>query len=303
MKRVFVAAMTLAFSAACVSYSEAGESPFGWVYTAEVHPQGTFEYEHKSFLQYRQSQGTYSYLKNSEEIEYGLTNTLQIAGYFNWSYTDAKGNGIDGTTGGPGVTQFLDASFDPYSRYSKTRFDSVAVELIWQVLNPFTDPIGLALYIGPEIGPHERELEWKIILQKNFLDDRLVLALNIAGKHERGEFADGSVEKASPLDIVFGASYLVAPNWMVGVEARIHNEFTGYFFNSPDHSAFFAGPVIHYATREFWVTAAWRHQLPMVKTYNEDQASVVVNRRIYGDEHARDEFMFRLGVPFGAKGS
>ncbi|WP_206734797.1 hypothetical protein [Bradyrhizobium zhanjiangense] len=138
--------------------ARAGESPFGWIYTADVHPQGTFEYEHKSFMQSGQSQGQYFFMQNKEEIEYGLTNQLQISGYFNWSYANAFRNGFDGTTGGPGVTQFLDASFDPYSRYEKTRFDSVSFEAIYQVLNPVTDPIGLALYIEPEIGPREKEL-------------------------------------------------------------------------------------------------------------------------------------------------
>jgi len=279
----------------------AGESPFGWIYTADLHPQGTFEFEHKSFLQSRQSRGNYAYLQNKEEIEYGVTNRLQIAGYVNWSYANAFQNGIDGMTGGPGVSQFLTDTFDPFSRYHRARFDSLAFETIYQVLNPITDPFGLALYIEPEFGPLTRELEWRIILQKNFLDDRLIVAANVSGKHERERNLDGTIDRASPLDLTLGVSYLFAPNWLFGVEGRIHNEFAGYFFDTPEHSAFFAGPVLHYGSKEFWVTAAWRHQLPWVQTYTEDQAAVVYRGRIYGDEHARDEFMFRLGVPFGAK--
>lgn len=302
MKRTWIAASAILIATLTTArLAQAGESPFGWIYTADVHPQGTFEYEHKSFLQSRQSRGNYSYLQNKEEIEYGLTNRLQIAGYLNWSYANAFQNGIDGLTGGPGVSQYLTSSFDPFSRYNKARFDSVSFEAIYQVMNPITDPFGLALYIEPEIGPLTRELEWRLILQKNFMDDRLIVALNISGKHEREVHLDGSIEKASPLDLTFGASYLFAPNWSFGIETRVHNEFTGYLFNNPEHSAFFAGPVIHYATKEFWVTAAWRHQLPWVKTYNEDQASVVSRGRIYGDEHARDEFMLRVGMPLIAK--
>lgn len=292
-------ALTLVIASA--GQASAGESPFGWIYTADVHPQGTFEYEHKSFWQHRQSQGDYSYWQNREEIEYGVTNRFQISGYFNWSYANAYRNGIDGLTGGPGVSQFLDTSFDPTSRYRGTRFDSVSMEMIYQVMNPVTDPFGLALYLEPEFGPLSRELEWKIILQKNFLDDRLIVAANISAKHEREAYLDGGIERASPLDITIGASYLAFPNWSFGVEARIHNEFSGgYFFNNPEHTAYFLGPAIHYATKEFWVTAAWRHQMPWVQTYNADQAAVVAGGRIYGDEHARDEIMFRVGVPFGS---
>ncbi|MCS3926183.1 hypothetical protein M2175_001214 [Bradyrhizobium elkanii] len=42
--------------------ARAGETPFGWIYTADVHPQGTFEYEHKSFMQLGQSQGQYFFM-------------------------------------------------------------------------------------------------------------------------------------------------------------------------------------------------------------------------------------------------
>lgn len=41
--------IALALVVASAGQASAGESPFGWIYTADVHPQGTFEYEHKSF--------------------------------------------------------------------------------------------------------------------------------------------------------------------------------------------------------------------------------------------------------------
>src|SRR5258706_1259721 len=81
----------------------AGENPFGWVYTADVMPAGRFEFEHQSFLQHGQSQGTYDYLIQREELEYGVTSRFQLAGYFNWNQVNAYRNGIDGLTGGPGV--------------------------------------------------------------------------------------------------------------------------------------------------------------------------------------------------------
>ncbi|MDP0941854.1 hypothetical protein, partial [Klebsiella quasipneumoniae] len=76
-------------------------------------------------------------------------------------------------------------------RYRKTRFETVSLEAIYQLMNPVTDPIGLALYIEPELGPRERDLEWRIILQKNWLDDRLIFAANILGAHERDKTAMG----------------------------------------------------------------------------------------------------------------
>ncbi|MDF6927085.1 hypothetical protein NMT90_27325, partial [Escherichia coli] len=74
----------------CSTTALAGESPFGWIYTADVMPKGRFEFEHQSFLQRGQSQGSYSGLLNREEVEYGVTDKFQLAGYFNWSYVNAN---------------------------------------------------------------------------------------------------------------------------------------------------------------------------------------------------------------------
>ncbi|WP_291193342.1 DUF6662 family protein [Frateuria sp.] len=273
----------------------AGESPFGWIYTADLHPQGRSEFEHKSWLQQGQSRGDYSYWKNAEEFEYGVTDRFQLSAYFNWSYVNAYRNGVDGLTGGPGTD--LSPQENPLARHRKTRFDSVSVEAIYQVLNPLVDPIGLALYVEPEWGPHERALEWRIILQKNLLDDRFVLAANLLGESEHEKYY-GEVERASMLDFSAGFSWRFTDNWSVGLETRNHQEFEGYRYDSREHSAWFLGPNLHYAAQRWWLTAAWRHQLPVVKAFNEEQREAVVGDRIYGDEHARNEFMLKLGIPF-----
>ncbi len=49
-------------------------------------------------------------------------------------------------------------------------------EAIYRLLSPYKDPIGLALYFELAVGDQETELEWKILLQKNWLEDRLVWA-------------------------------------------------------------------------------------------------------------------------------
>lgn len=276
--------------------AHAGESPFGWIYTADVHPPGTLEYEHHSFLQRGQVGGDYDYLINREELEYGVSNKFQLAGYFNWSYVNAYRNEPDGSTGGPGTD--LGMNDNPFGRYRKTRFDSVSLEAIYQILNPLTDPIGLALYAEPTVGPDTRELELRLIVQKNFLDDRLILAGNLMAEIER-EKTKTKLEKATMVDLVFGASYRFADRWSLGLEARNHREFEGYGLGNKEHSAWFIGPNLHYASQHWWITAAWRHQLPVVQAFTQDQRDVVDGDRIYGGEHARNEFMLKVGIPFG----
>jgi hypothetical protein len=277
------------------SAARAGESPFGWLYTADVQPPRTFELEHWSWLQHGQAGGQYDYVINKEELEYGITNRFQISGYFNWSYVNAIRNEPDGATGGPGTD--IAENADPSGRFTRTRFDSVAVELLYLLLNPLTDPFGLAFYVEPEVGPDVAELELRLIAQKNFLDDRLILALNFWTAFET-ENTEQGVERATALELDFGVSYRFAPGWSAGIEGRNHREFVGHGYGTPEHSAWFVGPNIHYATQRWWVTVAYRHQLPVVETYNEDQETVTRHGRIFGDEHARDEFIVKIGIPF-----
>ena len=275
--------------------AHAGENVFGWIYTADTLGKGQREFEQQAFLQKSQSQGKYSNWLLRSEVEYGLTDNLQIAGYLNTRYVNAYQNGVNGDTSGPDVD--VPSDFDTSKRYRRFRADSASVELIYRLLNPYIDPIGLALYIEPELGSRTRELETRLILQKNFLDDRLIMAANLMAKSER-ERSSGEIERASMLDTTFGFSYRFAQNMSAGLEYRNHREWAGYRFNSPEHSAHFLGPNFHYATKNWWATVAWRHQMKWVKTFNDEQKEAVVNSRIYGGEHARNELMFKVGFPF-----
>lgn|GEM_PF-6276587 len=118
--------------------------------------------------------------------------------------------------------------------------------------NPLVDPIGLALYVEPTWGPRNKELEFKLILQKNFLDDRLIWATNFVTALENNK-RGSSVEKATEVDFLTGLSYRFMNNWSAGLEARNHREFTGYGYGVANHSAWFLGPNIHYATKSWWM--------------------------------------------------
>jgi len=120
------------------------------------------------------------------------------------------------------------------------------------VRNPLVDPIGLALYVEPTWGPRNKELEFKLILQKNFLDDRLIWATNFVTALENNK-RGSSVEKATEVDFLTGLSYRFMNNWSAGLEARNHREFTGYGYGVANHSAWFLGPNIHYATKSWWM--------------------------------------------------
>lgn len=287
-----LATIAIGLSMRCAT---AGESPFGWIYTADVAPPGTREFEQWVDVQTRQTQGDYTNVRLRSELEFGITSKYQTAVYLNSRSINAYRNQMDGTTAGPN-TDIAD-SFNPTSRYKMRRVESVSWENIYQISNPLVDPIGMALYVEPSWGPRNKELEFKLILQKNFFDDRLIWATNFSTALENNK-RGSSVEKATEVDFLTGVSYRFMNNWSAGLEARNHREFTGYGYGVANHSAWFFGPNLHYASKKWWLTAAWRAQMPWASGFQDDQKEVISASRIFGDEHTRNQFMLKLGVPF-----
>ena len=65
------------------SFAYAGEGVFGWIYSLDLQPKGSLEFEPRLQLNQQQAAGTYEAWTARTELEYGLTNDLQIAGYIN----------------------------------------------------------------------------------------------------------------------------------------------------------------------------------------------------------------------------
>lgn len=279
-----------------LSGAQAGEGSFGWIYTLDLQPKGTWEFEQR--LQYNKAQagGKYDLWQARTEIEYGVSENFQLAGYLNTSYVDAYRNypATDeypqGETGGWGVAYPSD------NRYRKARFDGASIEAIYRLTNPVIDPVGVGLYGEITMGKVKDEFEARLLLQSNFLDDKLVLAANVVAAVEKIKFVDGETGPESMVDLLFGATYRVANNWTAGLEARYHNDFYGYRYDTKTQRAWFFGPNVHYATKEWWVTAAWRYQPTGGKCWypNDGECS---DGRVW-DSHTKNEFMFKFGMPF-----
>ena len=295
----------LVLSASCAIPATASEPLFGYVYTTDLTPKGGVEFEQWTTARIGQAQGRYLNLEMRSEIEYGITNDFQISGYLNYSYLNASGNSVQGLTEGLKIPW----NHDPRTPISTFRFDSVSVEAVWRVLSPYKDGIGLAFYVEPEIGPREQEFEFRVIVQKNFLDDRLVLAANGWAAIETedssnlvdpgsGDSPVKGTNQASVLELDLGASYRFAPNWFAGIEYRNHNEFGNHGFGDQEHSANFIGPNIHYASQKWFATLTFLTQFG-TRTFNDEQARQTVNGRVYGDEHTHyDGLRLKLGYVF-----
>ena len=63
--------------------ASAGEGNFGFLYTHDIQPKGQFELDQRIDHMVGQATGSYELTQFHSEIEYGLINNVQIAGYLN----------------------------------------------------------------------------------------------------------------------------------------------------------------------------------------------------------------------------
>jgi hypothetical protein len=304
--RLLIAAAALGIPAA----AHADEPLFGFVYTTDLLPKGRSEAEQWITLREGRANGDFHLVQTRTELSHGVTNDLQLSGYLDLAYANVKNNGPDGTTIPPEV--FADYEADPDQRFTKTRLQDVSVEAIYRFSSPYKSPIGAALYVEPSIGPRTRELETKLILQKNFIDDRLVFAFNATLAYEwRKLHADPEAEPGSieardhwdkETDVNFGlaGSYRFARNWSAGAEVQNEREWAGLNpFNADKriNQAWYAGPTIHYGGQKFFATFTTLFQLRLGHDYAEKDNAI--DAVIHGLNNADDFESYRFRLKLG----
>jgi hypothetical protein len=288
-----------------VSTAHGHEAIFSWTYTTDLTPKGHGEFEQWITTRWEKAHGTYSVIDFREEFEYGVTDNFQLAIYLNHHYVYANDDvpvadpahpkkRLPGVyeTGGEDVH----AGHNPAKPFDSYHFESVSLEGIYRLLSPYKDPIGLALYFEPSVGDQETELEWKILLQKNWLEDRLVWALNVNYELEYEKAEDG-YERDSMFEWFTGLSYRFVRNWSAGLEFWNHHEFADA--TAHEHSAYFLGPTIHYGGERWWATLGFLHQLPIGQAFSQDNKEFAAHDGyIFGDEHEKYYVRFKVGINF-----
>lgn len=252
-----------------IATASADERLFTYVQEAEVLPKGGLEFEQWLTHRRGKADGVFSAWDFREELEYGLTDKLSIAGYLNFKSTHSEG-----------VTGIADES--------SFEFEGVSTELKYQLLNPNTEPIGVLLYGEATYNGHEFELEQKLVLQRNF-GDKWTVAFN-ATLEEEWEFTPTETGEELTMELTAGLSYRINPRWSIGIEGRNHREFApGIDFDHQEHSAWFVGPNVHYGRNKWWATLT---VLPQV------HGSPDTEHGLHLEEHERIEVRMIAGVNF-----
>lgn len=284
----------------------ADEPLFGDVYTTDLLPQGKYEVEEQLLWRTQKAHGSFNLLESRSELSYGLRDDFQLSGKLTYDWTRARQNAVDGTTTPP----------EPFSAYfpdANATFDrghlvGVSVEGIYRILSPYTDPVGLGVYVEQTFGDRFIETELRLLLQKNFYDDRLVLAANLKWAPEirflpgDPHAVPGTLEAGNntnietDLNFTVGASYRFAPNWSAGWEFANEREVNGWAVFARSQwmgNAFYTGPTLHYGGEHFFVTLAAEEQLPWANDYMNQP--VIMDGRDYDVDFEK----YRLRLKFG----
>jgi len=260
--------------------ARADENMFGYVYGADTTPRGHWEVYQWVTRRAGKVDGGYQAFDLRTEVETGLTDRTQLSLYLNGSTHDvARVRGFD----------------DRRAR----GLDGASLELKTMLLSPYKDAIGLAVYLEPGYSRTEKiagrrvdeyELEAKVIVQKNFLDDRLAWSTNYTWELEF-ERASSATDFEGELaeELTTGVSYRLARNWFAGLEGRVHSEYPDLkLFNGREHMAYFLGPNLHYGGERWWFTLT---VLPQLNGWPDSAPS-----GLYLEEHERLETRLKIGI-------
>lgn len=236
MKQTLCAICAVLLPSICL----AGARHFTFIYEAPTSPPGSFEIENYATTRFTNG-FTEAVFRN--ELEIGISEHFQASIYFaNWNYT------------------------------RRFHYDTASIEVIHNLTNPVTDPIGISLYQEISGGRRALESETKLIAQKNF--GPLILAYNLTLE---AEWEDESLrEHNGEIQQAFGASYELSPRVSVGAE-MLHEVLLPAWHSSEAENNFFIGPNVSYRGNRWFATVTALAQT----THTEGEADYQV-RVIFG---------------------
>lgn len=244
---VVTAATVLLWTGSMAPRAMADDKPFVTLDTTDIEPEHGNELEQNLTWASGKTGQAFNSIEGETEFEYGLSDEVQLAAAAEYDWTRERDHLLPASPAVDGVA-----------------FDAIRGELIYQAMNVYFDPVGLGLLVSPRVGRNFRNVEAKLLLQKNFFNDRLRTAFNIGGEFgtERADRAWGDV---SALTFDAGVAYNITWEWSAALEFNAEHDFDGLLLNGraiPTSSSFYIGPTIQYVTLPWKFTLGVQAQLP-----------------------------------------
>jgi hypothetical protein len=282
----------------CAVSAQADENLFGYVKGVETLPEGAWEAYQWATVRADKGRGDYTAVDTETEVEYGFTDRFTGTAGLNTMSIDTGGLIIDGYL--PGDREFT------------LRPSGIELAGKFNFLKPAIDPLGFAMmfefdygWIDPHSGQDKLTLSTEIdfLVQKYMMEGQLVWVGNFgiettyADRDDISDLPPGFDWPTDPemeieLKVGSGLTYRFAPNWYAGAEASYETEFETEV--GQERWSLFAGPTLHYAAEEWWLTATW---FPQVvgggeKYENQDE------RDLHLIEKTKQEFRLKVGLNF-----
>ena len=229
----------------------ADERKFTYTYQAKTLPKGGLEFEQWATVRTEKEDGGFLRIDFREEIEYGITDRLTTAFYLNLEYLRT-----DGVTGVEDEKEF--------------ELEGVSSEWKYR-LTDAASPVDLLLYGELGIGEHEQELEAKFVVSKDVGPWSFAYNFILELEREEEEEPSGETEweRESEIAHSFGVSYGVGSGVSLGLEGVARKLMEGTFKETESH-AYFIGPNVHVATKEWWATLTFLKQVDIMENSGLD---------------------------------
>ncbi len=263
-----------------------------WLYTrgTDTRPAGSTEVALQDIIRMDKASGHYNFHDIRARVEYGLTNRLTVGANLIFMHHDYS---MDAEGPGPMVdTQDAESS---NGRIQRTRYGGYRLVTKYNILSPYKDSFGLSLGFSFEDrdryrldGAHIEQKSYipRVFIQKNWLDDRLVFALNWTTEFERRKSpsdnaARGVLEEEMAFDVSAGISYRFLPKHFAGLEIRSQSDYLNPSEDGEKDPSFqssnfdpndirigtrhqigtYVGPTYHFAERNWWLTTGLLFQV------------------------------------------
>lgn len=263
----------------------AHEEPFGYLRGAQSEAKGEWELTQWITGRIGKETGRYLGVDFATELEYGITDRLQVAVYLLTDYHFLKS-----ATGSS-------ETFDDLNRFG---VNGSSLEIKYQLRDPFQESWGLSLYFEPGYKTIERaggerhneiEVEAKLILEKHFFEHRLITAFNYTiepeFEHEKGSPWETSLKMGWNL----GASWKFSRHWRLGIEGRLDTEFENADLDDSEYLSLFVGPTLHYSGSKYYATLT---VFPQVRGWPDRNGTA----GLHLDDRERLEVQLKFGFEF-----
>lgn len=285
-----------------------------WVYArgTDTRPEGSLELRLRDFIAKGKGAGKYIRHEIRPGVEYGVTDRLTVSAtamIFKHDY-EVKN---------PNVNPMYETQGEAGGKVNHTTLAGYQLMANYNILSPYKDAFGFTAGVAYENRDRYRldganinqdSYIGNLRFQKNWLDDRLIVAFNFITELERRK-AGEVLEEEIALEYRAGIAYRYRPKHFVGLEFRHQSDYlnpTEAGVAATDHHGgsnwdlndarigsnhqygMYLGPTYHYAEQNWWTTVGALWQVAgsgSINAYSSDGKN--------WDEHER----VHIGVSFG----